>query len=248
MSLLQISEPHSPTPKRVVGIDLGTTHSLLAWMQDGVGKVLADETGQVLVPSVVCYTPKGKAHIGTKAYAQQAHDAPHTIIASAKRLMGRSLTDIPNSIPYKLAQTPSGALAFETVAGLKTPVEVSAEILRALKQGAEQYLGESLAGAVVTVPAYFDDAQRQATKDAALLAGIPLLRLLNEPTAAALAYGLNHAQRGKFVVYDLGGGTFDISVLHLREGVFEVLAVNGNSALGGDDFDQMPAGYGAGGA
>lgn len=246
MALLQISEPGmSAAPhqhKLAVGIDLGTTNSLVATVRSGLGSVLNDEHGHALLPSVVRYLADGAVEVGFAALKQQNAD-PHNTIASVKRFMGRGLQDIDVAmLPYHLIE-PSGAVAsemvqIETRAGVKSPVEISAEILKVLKTRAEHTLGGELVGAVITVPAYFDDAQRQATKDAARLAGLNVLRLLNEPTAAAVAYGLDNASEGVYVIYDLGGGTFDISILKLSKGVFEVLATNGDSALGGDDFDQ----------
>jgi len=240
MALFQIAEPGaSPLPharRRAVGIDLGTTHSLVATVRNGTAVVLPDDEGRPLVPSVVRYAPDA-VQAGYAAMAQQAVDPGNTIV-SVKRLMGRGLADLADAhrFPYRFADAP-GMLRLVTRAGVKSPVEVSAEILRALRYRAEAALGGAVDGAVITVPAYFDDAQRQATKDAAALAGLPVLRLLNEPTAAALAYGLDNASEGVYAVYDLGGGTFDISILRLTRGVFEVLATNGDSALGGDDFD-----------
>ncbi len=244
MALLQISEPGmSAAPhqhKLAVGIDLGTTNSLVATVKSAMATVLQDEHGHALLPSVVRYMPDGKVVVGHEAQAQQSNDPVNTI-ASAKRFMGRSLKDIADRahIPYNFVDSADATklLQLQTRAGLKTPVEISAEILKALKMRAEKSLGGELVGAVITVPAYFDDAQRQATKDAARLAGLNVLRLLNEPTAAAVAYGLDNAAEGTFVIYDLGGGTFDVSILKLSKGVFEVLATNGDSALGGDDFD-----------
>ena len=246
MALLQISEPGmSAAPhqhKLAVGIDLGTTNSLVATVRSAMSTVLQDDHGHALLPSVVRYAPDGSVVVGHEAQAQQSADPTNTIV-SVKRFMGRSINDIADRahIPYKFvssteAQT-AKVLQIETRAGLKSPVEISAEILKSLKTRAEKSLGGELTGAVITVPAYFDDAQRQATKDAARLAGLNVLRLLNEPTAAAVAYGLDNAAEGNFVIYDLGGGTFDVSILHLSKGVFEVLATNGDSALGGDDFD-----------
>ena len=241
MSLLQISEPgHTPDPhqRRIgVGIDLGTTHSLVAAVRHGVPECLPDEQGRVLLPSVVHYPREGARHIGWAAKEGAVLDAANTI-TSAKRLMGRHLNDIEHSskLPYTLQQG-DGMVTVQTAQGEKTPVEVSAEILATLRQRAEDTLGGAIDGAVITVPAYFDDAQRQATKDAAQLAGLPVLRLINEPTAAAIAYGLDHAAEGIYAVYDLGGGTFDISILRLTQGVFEVIATGGDSALGGDDYD-----------
>ena len=240
MALLQISEPDaSPAPheRRIaVGIDLGTTNSLVATVRNGIPVVLPDEDGHPLLPSIVRYGEAG-VDVGRRAQAQQAADPQNTIV-SVKRLMGRGLSDLTDArrFPYRFVDDP-GMVRLATRAGVKTPVEVSAEILRALRERAEASLGGTLVGAVVTVPAYFDDAQRQATKDAATLAGLPVLRLLNEPTAAAIAYGLDNGSEGTYAIYDLGGGTFDISILRLSKGVFEVLATNGDSALGGDDFD-----------
>ena len=242
MALLQISEPgQSPAPhqqRRAVGIDLGTTNSLVATMRNGVATVLPDAQGRPLLPSIVRYAPDGKIEVGYPAQAHQTEDPKNTIV-SVKRFMGRGRKDVPyiENLPYDFADAP-GMLQLCTVAGRKSPVEVSAEILKVLRTRAEMSLGGDLSGAVITVPAYFDDAQRQATKDAATLAGINVLRLLNEPTAAAIAYGLENAAEGTYAVFDLGGGTFDISILKLSRGVFEVLATNGNAALGGDDFDQ----------
>ncbi len=244
MALLQISEPGmSAAPhqhKLAVGIDLGTTNSLVATVKSGMATVLQDEHGHALLPSVVRYMPEGEVVVGHDAQAQQSADPVNTI-ASAKRFMGRSLKDIADRahIPYNFVDSSDSTklLQIQTRAGLKTPVEISAEILKTLKARAEKSLGGELIGVVITVPAYFDDAQRQATKDAARLAGLNVLRLLNEPTAAAVAYGLDNAAEGTFVIYDLGGGTFDVSILKLSKGVFEVLATNGDSALGGDDFD-----------
>jgi molecular chaperone HscA len=242
MALLQISEPgmsSAPHQHRLaVGIDLGTTNSLVASVRSGLAVVLDDEVGHSLLPSVVRYHPNGEVDVGYAAQSAQNRD-PHNSIASVKRFMGRGIADIDDiaSLPYHFVDAP-GMVQLKTVAGVKSPVEVSAEILKALRQRAEAALGGELVGAVITVPAYFDDAQRQATKDAAQLAGLSVLRLLNEPTAAAIAYGLDNASEGIYGVYDLGGGTFDISILKLSKGVFEVLATNGDSALGGDDFDQ----------
>ncbi|MGJ8619922.1 MAG: Fe-S protein assembly chaperone HscA [Methylophilaceae bacterium] len=248
MALLQISEPGmSAEPhqhKLAVGIDLGTTNSLVATVRSGMSTVLQDEHGHSLLPSVVRYSAEGKVIVGHRAQAEQSNDPVNTI-ASVKRFMGRSLKDITDKahIPYHFVSNHSGddatqgMLQLKTRAGLKSPVEISAEILITLKARAEKALDGELTGAVITVPAYFDDAQRQATKDAARLAGLNVLRLLNEPTAAAVAYGLDNASEGVFVIYDLGGGTFDVSILRLSKGVFEVLATNGDSALGGDDFD-----------
>ena len=241
MALLQISEPGMSTAphqhRLAVGIDLGTTNSLVATVRNSIPEVLNDEQGRPLLPSIVRYLPTGNANIGYEAQAAQTSD-PKNTIASVKRFMGRGLKDIAyvENLPYDFLDTP-GMVQLKTVAGVKSPVEVSAEILATLRQQAEDALGDDLVGAVITVPAYFDDAQRQATKDAARLAGINVLRLLNEPTAAAIAYGLDNASEGIFAVYDLGGGTFDISILKLTKGVFEVLSTGGDSALGGDDFD-----------
>lgn len=243
MALLQISEPgQSPDPHQrriAVGIDLGTTHSLVASVRNGVAECLPDDQGRVLLPSVVRYMDMGRRQIGFDAKAAQAADAANTI-SSAKRFMGRSLADIesPENLPYHFKTDGDGSvISIETVDGAKTPIEISAEILATLRFRAEDTFDDELYGAVITVPAYFDDAQRQATKDAAKLAGINLLRLINEPTAAAIAYGLDNAAEGVYAVYDLGGGTFDISVLRLSQGVFEVIATGGDSALGGDDYD-----------
>jgi len=242
MALLQISEPgQSPDPhsRRIaVGIDLGTTHSLVAAVRHGVAECLVDSSGRAVLPSAVRYLDGGQRHIGAAAFAAQADDPLNTIV-SVKRLMGRALADVVGHerLPYRFVDSP-GMVAIQTRDGVKTPVEVSAEILAALRQRAEDsFDSDDLFGAVITVPAYFDDAQRQATKDAARLAGINVLRLINEPTAAALAYGLDNASEGLYAVYDLGGGTFDISVLRLTQGVFEVMATGGDAALGGDDID-----------
>ncbi len=241
MALLQIAEPGmSVAPHQfrlAVGIDLGTTHSLVATVRNSIPEVLEDEQRRSLLPSVVRYFPDGHTEVGYSAREAQNKD-PKNTIASAKRLMGRCLKDITNreSLPYQFLDHP-GMVRIETAGGIKSPVEVSAEILGALKRRVEDAFDEPLAGAVVTVPAYFDDAQRQATKDAAKLAGIHVLRLLSEPTAAAIAYGLDNAPEGIYAAYDLGGGTFDISILKLNRGVFEVLATGGDSELGGDDFD-----------
>jgi molecular chaperone HscA len=242
MALLQISEPGlsaAPHQHRLaVGIDLGTTNSLVATVRNGISVVLNDDAGIALLPSVVRYLAEGAAQVGVAAQAVQSVDPQNTIV-SVKRFMGRGLKDVGEvvDLPYRFVDSP-GMLQLRTVAGVKSPVEVSAEILKVLRDRAERSLGGDLVGAVITVPAYFDDAQRQATKDAAKLAGLNVLRLLNEPTAAAIAYGLDNAAEGVYAVYDLGGGTFDISILRLSKGVFEVLATNGDSALGGDDFDQ----------
>lgn len=242
MALLQISEPGLSTAphqhRLAVGIDLGTTNSLVAAVRNGVAVVLQDENGRALLPSVVRYQAGQAPVVGYAAQQVQAID-PYNTLVSVKRFMGRVLGDIADvgSFPYRFVDAP-GMVQLRTADGIKSPVEVSADILRSLRERAEHSLGGDLMGAVITVPAYFDDAQRQATKDAARLAGLEVLRLLNEPTAAAIAYGLDNAAEGIYAVYDLGGGTFDISVLRLSQGVFEVLATNGDSALGGDDFDQ----------
>jgi len=241
MALLQIAEPGMSTAphqhRLAVGIDLGTTNSLVATVRHGIPEVLNDDEGHALLPSIVHYLKNGYATIGYKAKAAQTTDPKNTIV-SVKRFMGRGLKDIAyaENLPYDFVDAP-GMLQLKTVAGIKSPVEVSAEILATLRQRAEDALGDELVGAVITVPAYFDDAQRQATKDAARLAGLNVLRLLNEPTAAAIAYGLDNGSEGIYAVYDLGGGTFDVSILKLSKGVFEVLSTGGDSALGGDDFD-----------
>jgi len=253
MALLQISEPgQAPDPHQrriAVGIDLGTTHSLVASVRNGVAECLPDEKGQVILPSVVRYLPGQGRQIGHEAVANAAQD-PENTLASVKRFMGRSLSDIANleKLPYKFvkpegneAVADKGMLSIQTVQGAKSPVEVSAEILATLRYRAEDTFNDDLHGAVITVPAYFDDAQRQATKDAAQMAGINVLRLINEPTAAAIAYGLDNASEGIYAVFDLGGGTFDISILRLTRGVFEVMATGGDSALGGDDYDHALA-------
>jgi molecular chaperone HscA len=240
VTLFQISEPDaSPLPhqaRRAIGIDLGTTNSLVASVRHGFAVVLPDDEGRPLVPSVVRYAEHG-VDVGYDALACATRDPANTIV-SVKRLMGRGLADLGDDrrYPYRFVEG-EGVIRIATRAGIRTPVEISAEILKALRERAEASLGGRVDGAVVTVPAYFDDGQRQATKDAATLAGLPVLRLLNEPTAAAIAYGLDNASEGTFAVFDLGGGTFDISILRLARGVFEVLATNGDSALGGDDFD-----------
>jgi molecular chaperone HscA len=245
MALLQISEPgQSPNPheRRIaVGIDLGTTHSLVAAVRSGAAECLPDDAGRVLLPSVVRYGAGGKRQIGFEALAAVATD-PQNTIASVKRFMGRSLNDVKEAgkLPYQFIEH-AGMLGLQTVAGEKSPVEVSADILATLRYRAEDTFNNDLFGAVITVPAYFDDAQRQATKDAAKLAGLNVLRLINEPTAAAIAYGLDNASEGVFAIYDLGGGTFDISILRLTQGVFEVVATGGDSSLGGDDYDQALA-------
>ena len=242
MALLQISEPgQAPDPHQrriAVGIDLGTTHSLVASMRNGFAECLPDAEGHVILPSAVRYLENDGRQIGRAALASQAEDPQNTLV-SVKRFMGRGVADIANrdQLPYVFVDKP-GMLAIQTRVGEKSPVEVSAEILATLRFRAEDTFNDDLYGAVITVPAYFDDAQRQATKDAAQLAGIHVLRLINEPTAAAIAYGLDQASEGVYAVYDLGGGTFDISVLRLTRGVFEVLATGGDSALGGDDYDR----------
>jgi len=242
MALLQISEPgQAPDPHQrriAVGIDLGTTHSLVAAMRNGVAECLPDAEGHVILPSAVRYLENDGRQIGRAALAAQAEDPQNTLV-SVKRFMGRGVADIANrdQLPYVLVDKP-GMLTIQTRVGEKSPVEVSAEILATLRFRAEDTFNDDLYGAVITVPAYFDDAQRQATKDAAQLAGINVLRLINEPTAAAIAYGLDQASEGVYAVYDLGGGTFDISILRLTRGVFEVLATGGDSALGGDDYDR----------
>ncbi len=247
MALLQISEPGgSPDPHQrriAVGIDLGTTHSLVAAVRHGVAECLPDEQGKVILPSAVHYLPHGGRRIGAAALADAALDPRNTIV-SVKRFMGRGLADIEGreKLPYDFVDAP-GMLKLRTVDGEKSPVEVSAEILATLRQRAEDSFDDELFGAVITVPAYFDDAQRQATKDAAQLAGLNVLRLISEPTAAAIAYGLEHGSEGLYAVYDLGGGTFDISLLRLSAGVFEVVATGGDSALGGDDFDALLAAH-----
>jgi molecular chaperone HscA len=241
MALLQISEPGmAPAPHQrrlAVGIDLGTTNSLVAAVRNSVPEVLPDDDGRVLLPSVVRYLEKGGRRIGHVAKAEAASDPRNTIV-SVKRFMGRGRHEVEGAAnaPYDFVDAP-GMVQIRTIDGVKSPVEVSAEILATLRQRAEDTLGDELVGAVITVPAYFDDAQRQATKDAARLAGLNVLRLLNEPTAAAIAYGLDNGAEGLYAVYDLGGGTFDLSILKLTKGVFEVLAAGGDSALGGDDFD-----------
>jgi molecular chaperone HscA len=245
MALLQISEPgESPDPHQrriAVGIDLGTTHSLVAAVRHGVPECLPDAQGRVILPSVVRYLDKTRREIGQEAHAEAAVDPANTIV-SVKRFMGRGLADIAQreKLPYDFVDAP-GMVQLRTVAGVKSPVEVSAEILATLRQRAEDSFDDEIFGAVITVPAYFDDAQRQATKDAAQLAGLNVLRLINEPTAAAIAYGLENGSEGLYAVYDLGGGTFDVSLLRLSQGVFEVVATGGDSALGGDDFDRLLA-------
>jgi molecular chaperone HscA len=245
MALLQISEPgQTPNPheRRIaVGIDLGTTHSLVASVRHGVAECLPDAQGHVLLPSVVRYLQGGGRQIGFEAVDSGIGD-PENTVASVKRFMGRSLKDVALAakLPYQFVDHP-GMLGIQTVQGEKSPVEVSADILATLRYRAEDTFNDDLYGAVITVPAYFDDAQRQATKDAAQLAGLNVLRLINEPTAAAIAYGLDNTSEGVYAVYDLGGGTFDISILKLTQGVFEVIATGGDSALGGDDYDHALA-------
>jgi molecular chaperone HscA len=241
MALFQIAEPgESAAPhehKLAIGIDLGTTNSLVATVRSGIAICLSDDNGRTLLPSVVHYNADGSTEVGHEAQRNQALDPKNTIV-SVKRFMGRGKHDIAHveSMPYDFVEAP-GMVKLKTQAGIKSPVEISSEILKTLKARAEVALGGELVGAVITVPAYFDDAQRQATKDAARLAGVNVLRLLNEPTAAAIAYGLDNGAEGVYAVYDLGGGTFDISILKLTKGVFEVMATGGDSALGGDDFD-----------
>jgi len=248
MALLQISEPgQSPDPHQrriAVGIDLGTTHSLVASVRNGVAECLPDDDGRVILPSVVRFMPGQGRQIGFDAVQSAASDPVNTI-ASVKRFMGRGLNDIVDrsKLPYQFVASEQGMLSIQTVQGPKSPVEVSAEILATLHFRAEDTFNDDIYGAVITVPAYFDDAQRQATKDAAQLAGLNVLRLINEPTAAAIAYGLDNASEGVYAVFDLGGGTFDISILRLTQGVFEVLATGGDSALGGDDYDQTLADF-----
>lgn len=242
MALLQISEPgESPAPhqrKLAVGIDLGTTHSLVASVRSGVPEILLDDAGRGLLPSVVRYLDSGAVQLGYAAIEHQADDSANTI-ASVKRFMGRSLEEARSTgASYHFSSEP-GMVKLQTVQGEFSPVEISSVVLKALRARAEGVLGGELVGAVVTVPAYFDDAQRQATRDAARLAGLNVLRLLNEPTAAAIAYGLDHGSEGIYAVYDLGGGTFDISILRLMQGVFEVVATGGDTSLGGDDFDDI---------
>ena len=241
MALLQIAEPgESAAPhehRLAVGIDLGTTNSLVATVRSGMSVVLNDARGRPLLPSVVCYAADGSVEVGYGAEARQSVDPKNTIV-SVKRFMGRGRRDIAHieTLPYDFVDA-EGMVKLKTIAGVKSPVEISAEILKTVRNRAEASLGGELTGAVITVPAYFDDAQRQATKDAARLAGLNVLRLLNEPTAAAIAYGLDNSAEGIYAVFDLGGGTFDISILRLSKGVFEVMATGGDSALGGDDFD-----------
>ncbi|MDQ2140885.1 Fe-S protein assembly chaperone HscA [Alcaligenaceae bacterium B3P038] len=242
MALLQISEPgDSPAPherKLAVGIDLGTTHSLVAAVRSSVPEILKDADGRALLPSVVRYLDSDARVVGHEAAQAQATDPSNTIV-SVKRFMGRTYDDVKaEGLPYEFVDAP-GMVRLRTVRGDLSPIEVSAHILQSLRERAESALGDDLVGAVITVPAYFDDAQRQATRDAARLAGLNVLRLLNEPTAAAIAYGLDHASEGVYAVYDLGGGTFDVSILRLTQGVFEVIATGGDTALGGDDFDTL---------
>jgi molecular chaperone HscA len=245
MALLQISEPGGtpdPHQRRIaVGIDLGTTHSLVAAVRNSVAECLPDAAGRVILPSAVRYLAEGRRQIGHDALSEAAAD-PRNTITSVKRFMGRGLSDVKDraKLPYDFIDTP-GMVQIQTVDGIKSPVQVSAEILATLRFRAEDSFDDELFGAVVTVPAYFDDAQRQATKDAAQLAGLNVLRLINEPTAAAIAYGLENGSEGLYAIYDLGGGTFDISLLRLTAGVFEVVATGGDSALGGDDFDHLLA-------
>ena len=248
MALLQIAEPGlSPQPHQrrlAVGIDLGTTNSLVAAVRSGLSEPLADVEGQVILPSAVRYHAD-RVEVGQSAKVAASQD-PFNTVLSVKRLMGRGLTDVKQlgeQLPYRFVDGESHMPFIETVQGPKSPVEVSADILKVLRQRAEEALGGELVGAVITVPAYFDDAQRQATKDAAKLAGLNVLRLLNEPTAAAVAYGLDQKAEGVVAIYDLGGGTFDISILRLTGGVFEVLATGGDTALGGDDFDHAIASW-----
>lgn len=241
MALLQIAEPGMGTEphkhRLAAGIDLGTTNSLVATVRNGISVCLPDDTGATMLPSVVRYLGDGSIQVGKQALLAHASDPRNTIL-SVKRFMGRGFKDVAHveTMPYDFVDT-DGMVRLRTVQGVKSPVAVSAEILKVLATRAEASLGGPLTGVVITVPAYFDDAQRQATKDAAQIAGLNVLRLLNEPTAAAVAYGLDNASEGLYAVYDLGGGTFDLSILKLSRGIFEVLATNGDSALGGDDFD-----------
>jgi len=247
MALLQISEPgQAPDPHQrriAVGIDLGTTHSLVAAVRNGVAECLPDGEGRVLLPSAVRYLDQDRRQIGYEALAARGTD-PANVITSVKRLMGRGLADVANrdAMAYHLSGADAGMVKVQTAAGDKSPIEVSAEILATLRYRAEDTFDDELHGAVITVPAYFDEGQRQATKDAAQLAGLNVLRLISEPTAAAIAYGLDNASEGVYAVYDLGGGTFDISILRLTQGVFEVIATGGDSALGGDDYDHALVG------
>lgn len=247
MALLQIMEPgqtQAPHQHRLaIGIDLGTTHSLVATVQSGIPRVLPDAQGHVLLPSVVRYLADGQVQVGDLARIQASQDPTNTL-SSFKRLMGHTaerVEQLGTQAAYTLSVNANGVPHFVTTAGERSPIDASAEVLKALKQRAEDTLGGEIKGAVITVPAYFDEAQRQATKDAARLAGLSVLRLLNEPTAAAVAYGLDHAGEGVHAIYDLGGGTFDISILRMHKGVFEVLATGGDAALGGDDFDHALA-------
>ncbi len=247
MALLQITEPGQSTAphqhKLAAGIDLGTTNSLVASVRSGAAETLPDESGHHLLPSIVRYAPDGSCQVGQQARAEAAGDPLNTIV-SVKRFMGRGIDDVKglgSTLPYEFVAAESGMPLIRTAAGDRSPVQVSADILSILKQRAEATLGGELTGVVITVPAYFDDAQRQATKDAGTLAGLNVLRLLNEPTAAAVAYGLDRGSDGVIAVYDLGGGTFDISILRLNQGVFEVLATAGDTALGGDDMDHLIA-------
>jgi molecular chaperone HscA len=249
MALLQISEPGQSTKphehRLAVGIDLGTTNSLVATVRSGVAETLPDDKDEHILPSVVHYLADGQPLVGSEAKKHATTD-PLNTISSIKRLMGRGVRDlkhIGSRLPYEFAESESSVPRIKTAAGEKSPVEVSADILRVLKDRAERTLGDELNGAVITVPAYFDDAQRQATKDAAKLAGLHVMRLLNEPTAAAVAYGLDQGGEGVIAVYDLGGGTFDISILRLNRGVFEVMSTAGDTALGGDDFDHAIANW-----
>ena len=249
MALLQISEPGQSTAphqhRLAAGIDLGTTNSLVATVRSGEAETLPDTNGSHLLPSVVQYL-KDKTHVvGATAKSQAVHD-PLNTISSVKRFMGRGIEDVKSLgdvLPYEFVAGNSGMPRIKTVAGEKSPVQVSADILTELKRRVESTLGDELTGVVITVPAYFDDAQRQATKDAGTLAGLNVMRLLNEPTAAAVAYGLDRGAEGVIAIYDLGGGTFDISILRLNKGVFEVMATAGDTALGGDDMDRAIAGW-----
>jgi molecular chaperone HscA len=245
MALLQIAEPGQSTAphqhKHAVGIDLGTTNSLVATVRSGQSEVITNAEGQAIVPSVVRYLEGNDLVVGADAL-RDAETDPENTVASVKRMIGRSIGDINTAeLPYQFTRDNPNAPRIQTRSGKKSPVEISAEILKVLYRRSTESLGEDIEGAVITVPAYFDDAQRQATKDAAHLAGINVLRLLSEPTAAAVAYGLDKQAEGVHVVYDLGGGTFDVSVLLFSKGVFEVLATGGDTALGGDDFDSLIA-------
>ena len=244
MSLLQIQEPDAPPNKTdlrlALGIDLGTTNSLVAIINDnGQAETLPDEKGRMIMPSLVRYDKDGRVTVGEEARIVDNGNAK-SVIASVKRLMGRAAKEVGDDYRYDYASK-EGMVKISTVAGEKSPIEVSAEILRHLTRRAKTATGRQVAGAVITVPAYFDEAQRQATTTAAKLAGLRVLRLLNEPTAAAVAYGLDNAEEGIYAIYDLGGGTFDISILRLQQGVFEVLATGGDTALGGDDYDRALA-------